>query len=102
MGQRRKFSAEHKREAVALLNAPGVTMNYIATKSGYASHTKSLIALANEISEAKVASDKFMNANRKVESTGINTVVTASYMVYAYGAMSQMIQTEIDRSVPAQ
>lgn len=66
-------------------------------KSGYASDTKSLIALANEISEAKVAIDKFRGANRKVESTGNNTVVTASYMVYAYDAMSQMIRAEIDR-----
>lgn len=66
-------------------------------ESGYASDTKSLIALANEISEAKVATDNFRIANRKVESTGNKTVVSASYMVYAYDAMSQMIQVEIDR-----
>jgi transposase len=34
MGQRRKFSAEYKREAVAMLNAPGVTMNQIAAELG--------------------------------------------------------------------
>ena len=34
MGQRRKFSAEYKREAVALLNAPGVTTNQIAAELG--------------------------------------------------------------------
>ena len=27
MGQRRKFSAEYKREAVAMLESPGVTVN---------------------------------------------------------------------------
>mgnify|MGYP003433543096 CR=1 FL=1 len=68
-------------------------------KSGYASDTKSLLALSKEISEAKVATDTFRNAHRKVKSTGNNTVVTASYMVYAYDAMSQMIQAEIDRYV---
>ena len=34
MGQRRKFSAEYKREAVAMLDAPGVTMNQIAAELG--------------------------------------------------------------------
>ncbi|HEX6826271.1 MAG TPA: transposase [Nitrospiraceae bacterium] len=34
MGQRRKLSAEYKREAVAMLDAPGVTMNQIAAELG--------------------------------------------------------------------
>jgi transposase len=34
MGQRRKFSAEYKREAVAMLSAPGVTVNQIAAELG--------------------------------------------------------------------
>lgn len=34
MGARRKFSAEYKREAVAMLDAPGVTVNQIAAELG--------------------------------------------------------------------
>jgi transposase len=34
MGQRRKFSAEYKREAVAMLESPGVTVNQIAVELG--------------------------------------------------------------------
>ena len=34
MGQRRKFSAEYKWEAVAMLDAPGVTVNQIAAELG--------------------------------------------------------------------
>jgi transposase len=34
MGQRRKFSAEYKREAVAMLNAPGVIVSQIAAELG--------------------------------------------------------------------
>ena len=34
MGARRKFSAEYKREAVAMLDAPGVTVSHIATDLG--------------------------------------------------------------------
>jgi transposase len=34
MGQRRKFSAEYKREAVAMLESPGVTVNQIAAELG--------------------------------------------------------------------
>jgi len=34
MGQRRKFSAEYKREAMAMLNAPGVSVSQIATELG--------------------------------------------------------------------
>lgn len=34
MGPRRKFSAEYKREAVAMLDAPGVTVNQIAADLG--------------------------------------------------------------------
>ena len=34
MGQRRKFSAEYKREAVAMLDAPGVSMSQIAAELG--------------------------------------------------------------------
>jgi transposase len=34
MGSRRKFSAEYKREAVALLDAPGVTVSQIAAELG--------------------------------------------------------------------
>ena len=34
MGQRRKFSAEYKREAVAMLEAPGVTVSQIAAELG--------------------------------------------------------------------
>ncbi len=34
MGARRKFSAEYKREAVAMLNAPGVTVSQIAAELG--------------------------------------------------------------------
>ena len=34
MGQRRKFSAEYKREAVAMLAAPGINVSQIATELG--------------------------------------------------------------------
>jgi transposase len=34
MGQRRRFSAEYKREAVAMLESPGVTVNQIAAELG--------------------------------------------------------------------
>ena len=34
MGQRRKFSAEYKREAVVMLESPGVTVNQIAVELG--------------------------------------------------------------------
>jgi transposase len=34
MGQRRKFSAEYKREAVAMLNAPGVSVSQVAAELG--------------------------------------------------------------------
>ena len=34
MGQRRKFSAEYKREAVAMLDAPGVSVGQIAADLG--------------------------------------------------------------------
>ena len=34
MGQRRRFSAEYKREAVAMLDAPGVSVSQIAAELG--------------------------------------------------------------------
>jgi len=34
MGARRKFSTEYKREAVAMLDAPGVTVSQIASYLG--------------------------------------------------------------------
>ena len=34
MGQRRKFSAEYKREAVAMLESPGVMVNQVARNWG--------------------------------------------------------------------
>ena len=34
MTQRRRFSAEYKREAVAMLDAPGVTVNQIDAELG--------------------------------------------------------------------
>jgi len=34
MTQRRRFSAEYKREAVAMLESPGVTVNQIAAELG--------------------------------------------------------------------
>jgi len=34
MGQGRKFSAEYKREAVTMLDAPGVTVSQIAAELG--------------------------------------------------------------------
>jgi transposase-like protein len=34
MGARRKFSGEYKREAVAMLDAPGVTLSQIAAELG--------------------------------------------------------------------
>jgi transposase len=34
MGQRRKFSADYKREAVAMLESPGVTVHQIAAELG--------------------------------------------------------------------
>ena len=34
MVQRRRFSAEYKREAVAMLNAPGVSVSQIAAELG--------------------------------------------------------------------
>lgn len=34
MGPRRKFSVEYKREAVAMLEAPGVSVNQIAAELG--------------------------------------------------------------------
>ena len=36
MGQRRKFSAEYQREAVAMLPAPGVSVSQIAAELGIA------------------------------------------------------------------
>ena len=36
MVQRRKFSAEYKREAVAMLDAPGVSVSQIAAELGIA------------------------------------------------------------------
>ena len=36
MGQRRKFTAEYKREAVAMLTAPGVSVSQIAAELGIA------------------------------------------------------------------
>lgn len=68
-------------------------------KSGYASDTKSLIALATEIQESRVAADKFRNAIHIVGVTENKTEVTASNLLYAYGAMSQMVQSEIDRNL---
>ena len=38
MGARRKFSAEYKREAVAMLEAPGVTVSQIAADLGIGSN----------------------------------------------------------------
>jgi transposase len=35
MTQRRKCSAEYKREAVAMLDAPGVTVSQIASELGF-------------------------------------------------------------------
>ena len=34
MAQRRKFSAEYKREAVAMLDVPGVSVNQVAAELG--------------------------------------------------------------------
>jgi transposase len=34
MGARRKFSAEYKREAVAMVEVPGVTVHQVATELG--------------------------------------------------------------------
>ena len=34
MVQRRRFSAEYKREAVALLNAPGVSVSQLSSELG--------------------------------------------------------------------
>ena len=34
MAQRRRFSAEYKREAVAMLESPGVTVNQVAAELG--------------------------------------------------------------------
>lgn len=70
-----------------------------ARKSGYSSDTKSLIALAMEIQESRVATDKFRTANHKVGVAENKTEVTASNLLYAYGAMSQIIQAEIDRNL---
>ena len=38
MTQRRRFSAEYKREAVAMLDAPGVTVSQIAAELGIGAH----------------------------------------------------------------
>jgi transposase len=38
MGQRRRFSAEYTREAVAMLEAPGVTVSQIAAELGIGAH----------------------------------------------------------------
>ena len=38
MRPRRKFSAEYKREAVAMLEAPGVTVSQIAAELGIGAH----------------------------------------------------------------
>jgi transposase len=34
MGERRKFTSEYKREAVAMLDTPGVTVHQITTELG--------------------------------------------------------------------
>jgi hypothetical protein len=66
---------------------------------GYASDPNSLSTLVGEMSEAQIATGKFRHDNHKLNPMGNKTDVTTSYMLYAYDAMYQMIQTEIDRYV---
>ena len=70
-----------------------------ARKAGYASDTKSLTALATDIMKSRVATDKFRNAIHVVGVTENKSEVTASNLLYAYGVMSLIVETEIDRNI---
>ena len=70
-----------------------------ARKAGYASDTKSLIVLSNDILKSRVATDKFRSAIHIVGVTENKSEVTASNLLYAYGAMSLIVHAEIDRNI---
>lgn len=68
-------------------------------KSGYASDSKELIALAKGIGEGMVAADKFRSAVHVAGVSDTKNEVMASNLIYAYGAMIQIVHAEIDRNL---
>ncbi|MBH0177836.1 MAG: hypothetical protein HP491_08195 [Nitrospira sp.] len=68
-------------------------------KSGYASDTTDLIDLAKGIQKSMVVADNFRNAVHVVGVKENKSEVIASNLLYAYGAMSQIIRAEIDRNL---
>ncbi|MDX2253216.1 MAG: hypothetical protein NW202_13100 [Nitrospira sp.] len=68
-------------------------------RSGYASDTKDLITLAKGIGECIIAAQKFRSAIHIVGVTDNKAEVTASNLIYAYAAMSQIVHAEIDRNI---
>jgi hypothetical protein len=67
-------------------------------KSGYASDTRSMLILQEEIIQARRSVVEFMFENRKATPLRNTTDLRTSYMHYAYQAMIQMLEAEIDRN----
>ena len=55
MAQRRKFSAEYKREAVAMLDVPGVSVSQIAAELGIGAKSRALAARVASGADAGVS-----------------------------------------------
>lgn len=70
-----------------------------ARKSGYSSDSKSLIGLSVEIHTARTETVQFRSSAHKVEVRENPTEATASFLIYAFDAMSQIVQAEIDRNL---
>ena len=69
-----------------------------ARKSGYSTDSKGLMNLYAEISTAKQETFQFRSDHHTAGSMD-KTDETASYMIYAYEAMSQIIAAEVDRNL---
>ena len=65
-------------------------------KSGYASEPKSLLALGKEIQQATLDTMKF-RISELTPGTKDKNQETTTNMIYAYNAMGQLIQAELDR-----
>jgi hypothetical protein len=65
-------------------------------KSGYASEPKDLAALQKEIQHSTIDAMQFRSSARTPGTEDKNQTTTAN-MIYAYNAMSQLIQAELDR-----
>lgn len=70
-----------------------------ARKSGYSSDGNSLVALAKGMMESMAAARKFRSSVHVVGVTDTKAEITASNLVYAYGAMSQIVYAEMDRNL---